>query len=58
MGAGMFRPEVLKPLGIDFPVIAWGMGFDRLAMVALGIDDIRDIHSRKLDWLREKTLMW
>lgn len=58
VGAGMFRPEVLKPLGIDFPVIAWGMGFDRLAMIALGIDDIRDIHSRKLDWLRKKTLMW
>ena len=58
VGAGMFRPEVLKPLDIDFPVIAWGMGFDRLAMIALGIDDIRDIHSRKLDWLREKALVW
>jgi phenylalanyl-tRNA synthetase alpha chain len=58
VGAGMFRPEVLKPLDIDFPVIAWGMGFDRLAMIALGIDDIRDVHSTKLDWLREKPLVW
>jgi len=56
VGSGMFRPEVLKPLGIDFPVIAWGMGFDRLAMIALGIDDIRYIHSKRLDWLRQKAL--
>jgi len=58
VGAGMFRPEVLKPLGINFPVIAWGMGFDRLAMIALGIDDIRDLHSRRLEWLREKPIVW
>jgi phenylalanyl-tRNA synthetase alpha chain len=58
VGAGMFRPEVLKPLDIDFPVIAWGMGFDRLAMIALGIDDIRELHSKRLDWLREKPIRW
>lgn len=56
VGAGIFRPEVLKPLGIDFPVIAWGIGFDRLAMIALGVDDIRDLNSRRLDWLRQKPL--
>ncbi|MEM2942988.1 MAG: phenylalanine--tRNA ligase subunit alpha [Candidatus Bathyarchaeia archaeon] len=56
VGAGMFRPEVLKPLGIGFPVIAWGIGFDRLAMIALGVDDIRDLHSRRLEWLREKPI--
>lgn len=56
VGSGVFRPEVLKPLGIDFPVIAWGIGFDRLAMIALGIDDIRDLYSRRLDWLRQKPL--
>ncbi|MGQ9542973.1 MAG: phenylalanine--tRNA ligase subunit alpha [Candidatus Bathyarchaeia archaeon] len=56
VGAGMFRPEVLKPLGIDFPVIAWGIGFDRLAMIALNLEDIRDLHSRRLDWLREKPI--
>jgi phenylalanyl-tRNA synthetase alpha chain len=58
VGAGMFRPEVLKPLGIDFPVIAWGIGFDRLAMIALGINDIRDLHSKRLEWLREKPIRW
>jgi phenylalanyl-tRNA synthetase alpha chain len=56
VGSGIFRPEVLKPLGIDFPVIAWGIGFDRLAMIALGIDDIRELYSRRLDWLRTKPV--
>jgi len=54
VGSGMFRPEVLMPLGIDFPVIAWGIGFDRLAMIRLGIDDIRELYTKKLDLLREK----
>jgi phenylalanyl-tRNA synthetase alpha chain len=56
VGAGMFRPEVLKPLAIKFPVIAWGIGFDRLAMIRLGINDIRELYSKRLDLLREKTL--
>ena len=56
VGSGVFRPEVLKPLGIDFPVIAWGIGFDRLAMIALEIDDIRELYSKRLDWLRMKPL--
>ncbi len=56
VGSGVFRPEVLRPLGIDFPVIAWGIGFDRLAMIALGIDDIRELYSKRLDWLRMKPL--
>lgn len=55
VGAGMFRPEVLKPLAIEFPVIAWGIGFDRLAMIRLGIDDIRELYSKRLDLLRERT---
>jgi phenylalanyl-tRNA synthetase alpha chain len=39
---GMFRPEVLRPLGIDVPVAAWGIGVGRLAMVGLGVSDIRE----------------
>lgn len=42
-GAGIFRPEVTKPHGIDDTVIAWGLGLDRMAMVALGIRDIRHL---------------
>ena len=44
-GAGIFRPEVTLPLGIDTPVIAWGLGVDRMAMMALGYNDIRDLFS-------------
>ncbi len=51
-GAGLFRPEVTRPLGVDVPVIAWGLGLDRMAMVALGIHDIRDLFSGDLEMLR------
>ncbi|HLD49269.1 MAG TPA: phenylalanine--tRNA ligase subunit alpha [archaeon] len=52
-GAGIFREELTKPLGIDIPVIAWGLGLDRLAMFALGVKDIRYLFSNDLKWLRE-----
>ncbi|KXK01942.1 MAG: Phenylalanine--tRNA ligase alpha subunit [Nitrospirae bacterium] len=51
-GAGLFRPEVTTPLGVSVPVIAWGLGLDRMAMVALGIHDIRDLFSADLDFVR------
>ena len=51
-GAGLFRPEVTLPLGVSVPVIAWGLGLDRMAMVALGIHDIRDLFSADLDFIR------
>lgn len=53
-GAGLFRPELTRPLGVDVPVIAWGLGVDRMAMVALGIDDIRDLFSSDLDFVRNR----
>lgn len=55
-GAGIFRPEVTLPLGVKVPVIAWGLGLDRMAMVALGIQDIRDLFSRDLDFVRTKKI--
>jgi len=51
-GAGIFRPELTKPLGIEEPVLAWGIGIDRLAMCSLGIKDIRYLFSNDLSWLR------
>ncbi|MBS1125201.1 MAG: pheS, partial [Nitrospirae bacterium] len=55
-GAGLFRPEVTLPLGVDVPVIAWGLGLDRMAMIALGIKDIRDLFSTDLDFVRTKKI--
>ncbi|MFA6269272.1 MAG: phenylalanine--tRNA ligase subunit alpha [archaeon] len=51
-GAGMFRPEILKNLGIEGEAIAWGMGIDRLAMFKLGVKDIRYLFSDDLNYLR------
>jgi phenylalanyl-tRNA synthetase alpha chain len=55
-GSGIFRPEVTQPLGVKVPVIAWGLGVDRLFMMRSGIDDIRMIFSQDLDWLRRKQV--
>ena len=51
-GAGLFRPEVTHPLGVTVPVIAWGLGLDRMAMMALGLHDIRDLFSVDLEKVR------
>lgn len=56
-GSGIFRPEVTMPLGIKLPVIAWGLGIDRLFMLKAGIDDIRYIFSQDLDWIRRKGVI-
>jgi phenylalanyl-tRNA synthetase alpha chain len=47
-GAGIFRPEVTLPHGVTTPVIAWGLGLDRMAMVALGISDIRELFTNNV----------
>jgi phenylalanyl-tRNA synthetase alpha chain len=51
-GAGIFRPEVTEPLGCTEPVLAWGFGLDRLAMVMGGLKDIRDLYLVDLEWLK------
>jgi phenylalanyl-tRNA synthetase alpha chain len=57
-GAGMFRPEVVKPLfGVDVPVLAWGPGFERLVMLSYKIDSIRKLYSNDLGLLR-KARLW
>ena len=48
---GLLRPEVLRPLGVEVPVAAWGIGVTRLAMVALRISDIRELFEDDLDRL-------
>jgi phenylalanyl-tRNA synthetase alpha chain len=57
-GAGMFRPEVVKPLiGMDVPVLAWGPGFERLVMLSYKIDSIRQLYSNDMGLLR-KARLW
>lgn len=51
LGAGMVHPNVLSNAGIDPRVwqgYAFGVGVDRLAMLKLGIDDIRLLYSGDL----------
>jgi phenylalanyl-tRNA synthetase alpha chain len=55
-GAGIFRPEVTLPLGCKWPVLAWGLGIERLAMLRFGLSDIRDLYRANLDALEEVPL--
>ena len=56
-GAGIFRPEVSEPLGVKWPVCAWGMGLERLAMLVLGLDDIRQLYISDLEWLQNQPVL-
>jgi phenylalanyl-tRNA synthetase alpha chain len=51
-GMGIFRPEVLAPLGIKYPVLAWGGGLERLILLKLGVEDIRLLYKNDLGWIR------
>jgi phenylalanyl-tRNA synthetase alpha chain len=55
-GSGIFRPEVVAPFKIKYPVLAWGMGLERLAMLRLGLNDIRDLYISDMDWLRKAPI--
>jgi phenylalanyl-tRNA synthetase alpha chain len=50
-GSGIFRPEVTLPLGCKYPVLAWGLGIERLAMLRFGLSDIRELYRPSLDAL-------
>jgi phenylalanyl-tRNA synthetase alpha chain len=52
-GSGIFRPEVTEPVGVKNPVLAWGLGLERLAMLRFGLKDIRDLYISDLGWLRK-----
>ncbi len=53
-GSGIFRPEVVKPLlGIEVPVLAWGLGMERAISMYYGITDIRDLYRNDLKQSRE-----
>lgn len=50
-GSGIFRPEVTEPLGCGYPVLAWGLGIERLAMLRLGFNDIRELYRCAMDMM-------
>ncbi len=52
-GAGIFRNEITGNLGIKEKCLAWGLGMDRLAMFKLGLNDVRELFSQNLNWLRK-----
>ncbi len=53
-GSGIFRPEVTKAMGIDVPVLAWGIGIDRMALMALGLNDLRELFSNDIEGVRQR----
>jgi len=57
--SGMFREEVLRPLGVECDVMAWGLALERLLMLMYGFDDIRDVHGTlcDLDLLRSVEVL-
>jgi phenylalanyl-tRNA synthetase alpha chain len=57
-GAGMFRPEVVKPLlGFEATVLAWGLGLGRIAMKAAELEDLRELYRNDIENL-EQTPQW
>ena len=51
-GSGIFRPEVTKAMGLDCPVLAWGIGIDRMALMALGLNDLRQLFCEDIEQVR------
>jgi phenylalanyl-tRNA synthetase alpha chain len=51
-GMGIFRPEITETIGIKNPVLAWGGGLERLAMLRFDLEDIRELYSNHLTWLK------
>ena len=58
--SGLFREEMLEPLGVDADVMAWGLAGERLMMLATGAEDIRDVHGTlvDLDYLRTEEVIY
>lgn len=54
-GAGIFRPEVTGPMGVDVPVLAWGLGIDRMALLSLGLDTIRELFAEDIERVRTRV---
>ncbi len=55
--SGMFRPEMLRPMGLpeDVRVIAWGLSLERPTMIKYRIENIRDLFGHKADISWQRT---
>ena len=51
-GAGVFRKEVVRPLGVEANVLAWGLGGERPFFIKKELDDIRTIYKNSMEWIR------
>jgi len=47
---------VTEPLGCDCPVLAWGLGLERLAMLLYDVLEMRKLYLTDLAWLKEVPL--
>ncbi|WP_254864556.1 phenylalanine--tRNA ligase subunit alpha [Halovivax gelatinilyticus] len=58
--SGIFREEMLEPLGVEADVMAWGLALERLAMLVTGAEDIRDLHGSlaDLEFLRNAEVIY
>jgi len=58
--SGVFRPEMLEPMGLppDVYVIAWGLSLERPTMIKYGIKNIRDLvgHKLSLDFIKNNPI--
>ena len=60
INSGIFRPETLKPLGLENKtIIAWGIGASRVATLLTGAESMRDITGATCDfeWLETRPMM-
>lgn len=55
--SGMFRPEMLLPMGLpeDVRVIAWGLSLERPTMIKYKIENIRDLFGHKADLNKQRN---
>tara|TARA_B100000674_G_scaffold467993_1_gene453479 strand:+ start:758 stop:1483 length:726 start_codon:yes stop_codon:yes gene_type:complete len=54
LGCGIVNPKVLVNCGIDpneYSGLAFGLGIERIAMLKLGVNDIREFYKSNLDFL-------
>lgn len=49
--SGIFRPEMLEPMGLpkDINVIAWGLSLERPTMIYYGLKNIRDLFGHEVN---------